>query len=582
MIFETKNIKRLKLKLSILIALVVSISHFSQEIPKTYCNPINLDYTYMIYNAHKDLSYRSGADPSVVSFKDEYYMFVTRSMGYWHSKDMDEWEFIRPKQWYFQGSNAPAAHNYRDSVLYVAGNPSGSMSVLYSENPKSGEWKATPSILHRLQDPALFIDDDDQGYIYWGSSNKFPIRAEKLDKNKKFRPSNEIHELFNLDPEKHGWERFGENHKDTILSGYIEGPWMNKFSTKYYLQYSAPGTEFDVYGDGVYIGDSPLGPFDYAPNNPFSYKPGGFINGAGHGSTVTGPDKQLWHFSSMAVNVNVGWERRVGMFPTYLDADGLLYSNTRFGDYPHYAPSTKDKKGEFTGWMLLSYKKHVKTFSHSEEYPASHLVDENVKTFWLAENTDDTQWVEIDLEKPMQVRAVQINYNDYKSDMYGKIPGLYHQYTVEASLNGKDWKTIVDQSQNKKDVPNDYVALKNPEKARYIHYQNIHVPTPYLSISDIRVFGNGQGKSPKTVKKIAVERHDKRRGALITWEAVKDAQGYNVLWGIAPDKLYSSWLVYGTTDLEIKSLNTNQKYYFSVEAFNENGVSEQSKIEIVE
>ncbi|UII77217.1 family 43 glycosylhydrolase [Flagellimonas sp. HMM57] len=574
--------QKLKQTTSTIFLLLISIGFFGQETTKTYCNPINLDYTYMIYNAHKDLSYRSGADPAVVRFKDEYYMFVTRSMGYWHSEDMDEWEFIRPKQWYFQGSNAPAAHNYKDSVLYMAGNPSGSMSVLYSENPKSGEWSATPSILHRLQDPALFIDDDDQGYIYWGSSNKFPIRAEKLDKNKKFRPSNEIHELFNLEPEKHGWERFGENHRDTILSGYIEGPWMNKFNNKYYLQYGAPGTEFDVYGDGVYIGDSPLGPFEYAPNNPFSYKPGGFINGAGHGSTVNGPDDQLWHFSSMAVNVNVGWERRVGMFPTYLDADGLLYSNTRFGDYPHYAPSTKDKKGKFTGWMVLSYKKPVKASSQSEEYPASHLVDENVKTFWLAENTNDTQWVEIDLEKPMEVRAVQINYNDYKSDMYGKIPGLYHQYTVEASSNGKDWKTIVDQSRNKRDVPNDYVALNNPEKARYIRYQNIHVPTPHLSISDIRVFGNGFGKAPKSVKQLVVERHDKRRGALVTWDAVKGAQGYNVLWGIAPDKLYSSWLVYDKTDLEIKSLNTDQKYYFSVEAFNENGVSEQSKIEIIE
>ncbi len=60
----------------------------------TYCNPVNLDYTYMIYNAHDDISYRSGADPAVVKFKDEYYMFVTRSMGYWHSTDLNNWTFI--------------------------------------------------------------------------------------------------------------------------------------------------------------------------------------------------------------------------------------------------------------------------------------------------------------------------------------------------------------------------------------------------------------------------------------------------------------------------------------------------------
>ena len=83
----------------------------------TYCNPLNVDYTYMIYNSSNNLSYRSGADPAVVEFRGEYYMFVTRSHGYWHSKDLLNWDFITPgKNWYPQGSNAPAAHNYKDSV----------------------------------------------------------------------------------------------------------------------------------------------------------------------------------------------------------------------------------------------------------------------------------------------------------------------------------------------------------------------------------------------------------------------------------------------------------------------------------
>ncbi len=84
--------------------------------------------------------------------------------------------------------------------------------------------------------------------------------------------------------------------------GYIEGPWLTKHNNKYYMQYAAPGTEFNVYGDGVYTSDSPLGPYTYAPNNPVFYKPGGFINGAGHGSTVVGPQDTYWHFASMAVN----------------------------------------------------------------------------------------------------------------------------------------------------------------------------------------------------------------------------------------------------------------------------------------
>ena len=165
----------------------------------TYCNPLNLEYTYMIYNAHNDISYRSGADPAVVRFRNEYYMFVTRSMGYWHSLDLLNWTFITPEKWYFQGSNAPAAHNYRDSVLYVTGDPSGSMSILYTDNPKKGDWKAVPGILNDLQDPDLFIDDDGKAYMFWGSSNKFPIRAKTLDISRRFRPSEKTYELFNLE-----------------------------------------------------------------------------------------------------------------------------------------------------------------------------------------------------------------------------------------------------------------------------------------------------------------------------------------------------------------------------------------------
>lgn len=543
----------------------------------TYCNPLNIDYTYMIYNAHNDLSYRSGADPAVVEFRGEYYMFVTRSMGYWHSTDLLNWRFIEPEKWYFQGSNAPAAFNYKDSVLYVMGDPSGSMSVLYTDDPRRGNWKATPAILHNLQDPALFIDDDGQAYVFWGSSNVYPIRAKKLDRSKRFRPSEETYELFNLDGKKHGWERFGENHSDTVLGGYIEGPWLTKHNNRYYMQYAAPGTEFNVYGDGVYTSDSPLGPYTYAPNNPVIYKPGGYANGAGHGSIVQGPGGSFWHFGSMALAVNVGWERRLVMYPVYFDKDGLMYSTTSYGDYPHFAPDIPGKAGQFTGWMLLSYNKPVRASDFVADYKPGNIVDENVKTFWLAPENDENQWLEIDLVNPGKVHAIQVNYHDHQSEMYGRIPGLFHRYLIEGSTDGKSWKILADRRNSFRDVPNDYVQLDEPVVVRYIRYSNILVPTPHLAISGLRVFGTGQGKIPSVVNNFRAERMADRRDAMLTWGKMDNCQGYNILWGIAPDKLYNSWMVYGDNSLLLKSLSTDQAYWFSIEAFNENGISVRSK-----
>jgi hypothetical protein len=546
--------------------------------PSTFCNPLNLDYTYKITESDKDISYRSGADPALVGFRGDYYMFVTRSLGYWYSKDLTRWKFITPQRWYFQGENAPAAHNYRDELLYVTGDPSGTMSLLYTDDPQKGNWQAVPAILHGLQDPDFFIDDDGKAFMFWGSSNRLPIRGEELDPQHRFLPKGAPVELFNRDEAKHGWERFGENHDDPKLSGFIEGSWLTKHDGTYYMQYAAPGTEWDTYGDGVYTAKSPLGPYTYAPNNPISYKPGGFINGAGHGSTVVGPGGQYWHVSTMAIAVNYKYERRIGMFPTFFDKDGVMYADTSFGDYPHYAPSEPEKKGAFTGWMLLSYKKPVTASSHLGDFTPDRVTDEQVKTFWVAQNNGPGQWLEIDLETVGTIRAFQINYHDYKSDLYGRPKGLYEQYIVESSLDRKRWTILKDRSRDRLDTPNDYIELPRVVEGRYVRFRSLHVPTPNLAISEFRIFGNVDGSRPAPVTGVTVGRGDDRRNALVTWGLQPASQGYNVRWGIAPDKLYSSWMVYGRNSVSIRSLNVDQKYYFTVEAFDVHGVGPQSRI----
>ena len=561
--------------------------------PKTYCNPVDLDYTYMIYNSDKNLSYRSGADPAVVCFKGEYYMFVTRSMGYWHSLDLQHWTFLTSKStWYPQGCNAPAAHNYKDSVLYVTGDPSGNMSILYSTNPKLGRWESVPAILSNLQDPDLFIDDDGQAYMFWGSSNDLPIRGMKLNREDRFLVDGPVVPLFGTDSLHHGWERFGENHSDNIIGAYIEGAWLTKNNGKYYMLYGAPGTEFNVYGDGVYVADDPLGPYTYQEHNPVFYKPGGFINGAGHGSMVQYADGTWWHFGTMSLSATVNWERRICMMPAFYDSDGILYSDNSYGDYPHFAPSATDKHGAFTGWMLLSYKKPVTVSSLQEgqaamaegfdewnrpetspDFSAANLTDENCKTYWLAATNTDKEWAVIDLEDEATVCAVQLNYYDHRAGLYGRIPGLCHRFTLEVSLDGNTWRPVEDRSHSDIDAPNAYIQLPKPIRARYIRYNNVRVPSENLALSEIRVFGKGSGNAPEAVKNLTVSLAPDGKEAMLTWDAVPDAQGYNVRWGIAPDKMYNSWLVYDKTELLLRCLDAGTGYFFSVEAFNANGIS---------
>jgi xylan 1,4-beta-xylosidase len=73
-------------------------------------------------------------------------------------------------------------------------------------------------------------------------------------------------------------------------------------------------------------------------------------------------------------------------------------------------------------------------------------------------------------------------------------------------------------------------------------------------------------------------RQDDRAVVKLNWTPAPDAIGYNIRYGSAKDKLYHPYQVLGTNSVTIGSLNSLQKYYFTVDAFNENGVTKGKKI----
>lgn len=573
---------------------------------ETYCNPINIDYSYMShYRARTNVSYRSGADPAVINYRDKYYLFVTRSHGYWVSDDMSNWDFIDPQSWYFKGSNAPAAAVYKYKII-VYGDPSGRGPVIETDNPKVGDWQTNYAVLNipdGIQDPNLFVDDDGRVYLYEESSNRWPIRGIELDPDNFFIPIGEQVDLFNLQPEKHGWERFGQDHRSDIKP-FIEGPWMMKHDSIYYLEYGAPGTQWNVYADGVYTSQHPLGPFTYAPYNPISYKPGGFLKGSGHGSMVKDNQGNYWHYATMAISVNYKFERRIGMYPAGFEEDGQMWVNTAYGDYPHYLPdvAVESHKDRFTGWMLLSYQKPVSTNSPTVEgavnvvdesasgymqeqitdFNIEKINDEEIRSYWVSIANHDSIYFQVDLEEMMDVNAIQINFQDYNSTIFGRPDTLRQQFVIKSSRDGETWEPIADFSENEKDMPHAYLELDNPAEARYIRYEHKYLTNEHLAVSEFRVFGQGKGDEPATPDNFTVNRMDDRRNVMLEWDAVPDAMGYVIYWGIEEESLNLSAMMYGKPGYELRALNTDQAYYYQVEAFNENGISARSEMKYTE
>ena len=512
------------------------------------------------------------------------YSFFPNRRGFHYSKNLSDWEFA-PASFQRRPTDddmcAPAAFVSGDTLFYTGSTYEG-LPVWYSTSPKSGRFKrAIERNTLPSWDPCLFLDDDGKLYLYYGSSNEYPLKGVQVSRDD-FRPVSKIYDIMMLRPEEHGWERFGMNNDDEVtLRPFTEGAYMTKHNGKYYFQYGAPGTEFKVYADGVYVSDSPLGPFTYQQHNPMSYKPGGFVQGVGHSGTFQDLKGNYWHVGTCMLSLKYKFERRIGLYPTAFDPDGVMYSTTAFGDYPCWNADydIKNPADRFTGWMLLSYEKPVKVSSTDSIYSASNLTDENMRTYWAAKTGEPGEWIEIDLGAMKHIKAIQLNYYDHKSVQHNRANDLYYQYRIYSSDNGIDWTLAVDKSDNDKDVPHDYIELGETLDARYLKLENIHVPSGNFCLSEFRVFGFADGEKPLPVRnfKVVRDKQDKRN-AMISWNPSSDAYGYNIYYGIAPEKLYNCITVNGADHYDFRGLDLGTTYYFAIEALNESGRSALSKV----
>ena len=594
---------------------------------KTYCNPLDLGYRYQhMKEGERIAGFREGADPTLVYFKGKYYLFVSMSAGFWYSDDLLHWDFHADPDLLIY-DYAPDVRQVGDYLYFCASRKGRNCPILRTADPLTEPFTEV-SCSFDFWDPDIFCDDDGRVYFYWGCSNTTPIWGVELDPAT-MEPIGEKRPLISGCEEALGYERPGDNgivdreasvlyksmHQfyneatgklelppqmaqmpglnaevltamyNAVGKPYIEGAFMTKHDGTYYLQYACPGTQYNTYADGVYTAKNPLGPFTLQTSNPFSAVPGGFMTGAGHGSTIADKYGNYWHAATMRISVNHDFERRVGLFPAGFDADGVLFCNQNFADYPHEIPAGKfDAAAVQPCWMLLSYRKAVTASSTAEGSAPANAVNETSRDWWSAGSDKPGEWLCVDLGAESDVRAIQVNMADEKlvvdfpADSYGDDrktrrietrPQISH-YTVETSLDGETWTLREDVA---RECSNGYYAYADGIRARYVRVMGGALPYGQtLRISGLRVFGNGAGARPAAAKAAAV-RVDALDGK-ISWQHLENAQGCNVRYGTAPDKLYHSWLVYGADEVTLSTLMAGQTYYICVDSFNENGVTE--------
>lgn len=599
---------------------------------RVYCNPVNVPYAYQFKKDPRDrykmTVNREAADPSMVMFQGKYYLFASMTGSVWVSEDMAHWDSYPLPENMPIYDYAPDVRAIGEYLYFTASSRDVKCSFYRTKDPIHGPYEEIPGYMD-YWDPNLFQDDDGRLYFYWGCANATPIWGIELDPAT-MEPMGQKKDLIFGDPYHIGYERFGEDHCEEPKSQaeidalfqefldqcgedadkipeankamiratyagmpYIEGAWMTKHAGKYYLQYACPGAEFNVYADGVYVADAPLGPFHLAENNPFSYKPGGFLPGAGHGSTMQDRRGQWWHTATMRISKNHVFERRVGIWPAGFDDVENLYCNQRYGDWPYIIEDIEKDPWADPRWYLLSYRAKVTSSGCEKGHEAALVVDENVQTWWKAKEQDAEPWLCLDLVTCDHVHVVQINFAD---DMENRIdcPGSLiagpdmeryidcnihpTRWLLEGSADGRDWTVLADKRQAQTDLPHDYVVFEDGIDLRFIKLTIIDVPYHVLpSVSGIRVFGNGDGKRPEMAR-VQVEQTD-ARDMVVSAVSDESVCGYNILWGHAPGKLYHSCMVMGACQAyKVGALVEGQSYYVRVDAFNKNGITHGKEI----
>ena len=190
----------------------------------TFCNPINIDYRFSFDHP----SHREAADPTMVVHGSTYWLFPSKSGGYWHSEDMSEWIFVEPTGLPIE-TYAPMVVVLGDGFWYWTA--FNAKAIFRTADPKTGNWTRVAD-LNAYPDPGMLVDDDGRVFMYSGCSDDGPISAVELNRST-WREHGAPVVALRPNSSVRGFEQGGDNNELPGKTPYVEGAWMTKLGGRY-------------------------------------------------------------------------------------------------------------------------------------------------------------------------------------------------------------------------------------------------------------------------------------------------------------------------------------------------------------
>ncbi len=412
------------------------------------------------------------ADPTIRQFGDTFYLYATTDgtgNGYgpaqvWVSKDFVNWKNIVMNWPTTEVVWAPDVVQQPDGTFrYYYCRP---CEVLVGESSSPvGPWRnvlgrddavlVPDRFVHNAitLDPQLFRDEDGQEYLYfctWGIYKDFGCGVTKVNGTelgeKRLIPNTELKDIF-------------------------EAPFVFKRNGIYYFTYSSGSCHDDTYRVQYATSTvSPMGPFEYKgcilkTNNDQT------VHGPGHHSILERDGKYyiVYHRHNLPRSVH-GFNRQICIDEMQFDAQGNIQPvvpthNALNVDIFH---TSKSKN--------LAFGAKVTASSYYDDwFKPEYAVDDNNATLWKAANTNWTadkqhsEWLQIDLGRVQKFNEIWTQF-EYAT--------FFYQYKIETSLDGQQWVTYADRSENT--MQGSPMINRGSTKARFVR----------ISISDTQKNGH--------------------------------------------------------------------------------------------
>jgi hypothetical protein len=373
------------------------------------------------------------ADPAIYYENGTFYVYATVDGPAWGatelalltSGDLREWR-EHPVNWpnpkTLKGGKctnvwAPDIVKARNGKYYLYVSINHEVWVGVADKPQ-GPWKdaldGKPLVARKMDpkvhhiDPACFIDDDGQAYLYWGSGWQWKRGPAYMAR---------------LNPDMIS---FAEKPRQIHPPFFFEGSYMIKRGGVYYYMFSDGRVSEDSYKVRYATSKSPEGPWIEGKNSPIlETSADKTVHGPGHHSVLRNGNDYYIVYCRDANPLEGNAYRQLAIDKMEFGPDGSILAVKP----THRSPLAPDDHKN-----NLAYGKPVTASSSAKGHGPEAAVDGNNGTRWQAEgDASKPAWIQVDLGENAPYCQVSVD-PEYALKRY--------DYKIEASPDGKSWEQL--------------------------------------------------------------------------------------------------------------------------------------------